>query len=938
MVAGRRLPGIHVDTAPPAFSGGQFPRMDVAVFVGIAERGPCHRPVLIESVAAFEAAFGRTVDLAFDPSNGTMLTAHLAPSVRAFFSNGGEQCWVIRVAWTEKLTQAWANAGSDVSDVTPAATGRFAVPGLLGRYPFPSTGESTVEIGELMAASAGAWSSSLSLEARALRQPVPIQNPQSHRWGMRFSCRADLQIGDLLELNERDVGILRYAKIVHSEGQQHWAAWSSSFQQIREEAASKEGHAYLSNRRNRVTAEFFEGPTSRIEFSSQFKELTPKTWIMFFRQGEAIWLRADEVESMSAQGPAWQQVGSRLPETPFIASRLSLDIRSGTPEDSQIVSAIGLTPEASNSLFMIEGDDAAYKSDHNRSARSRPQFASLRGFPKKLEAFRNANAGGIGWDELVRAFVDETALESQRPILRTAFIPLGIDGAFGPGAHRYEAENERALELSGLTPFDHRIFIDPAFAATSAQEIDRQAIQRHDLDGQALFGIHAAYDIPGESVGEASILAAPDAAQPGWREQDDATAFPSPDPGTFVPPTWYDHSGPCLAEANLGDTDTPIQAPDFGRFLDSTVAVLARPRLGVPTLPVIADHFSLSFSSNDENVEFVLEESTSHDFLDAAEIYRGTGNETVLTDRSEGVFYYRLRTERDGNVSQFAARSVTVRRSDYTALPSEPDTTRRVHVAMLRLAAGSAAMTALLSLPREFRANDAQSYASQLVVPGFGDTALTGRERRALSYGGIFHPWIAGGAEDTLITTPPEGAVAGQMARIARENGAWYAPANREFTNVVGLYPAIAPEDWLPSDAARINLILPRPDGFFAHAARSLSGDPDWNQISVRRLFIMLRRMLLTLGNTFLFEPNGPAVRRSIERTLTSHLDLLQRRGAFSGRISSDSYFIRLRSTSTDRSNGRILADIGIAPSHPLEFIEMSLVQQGERLTLEEAA
>ncbi len=907
--------------------------MDVAVFLGIAERGPCHRPVLVESVAAFEATFGGTAELAFDIESGNTLTANLAPSVRAFFSNGGQQCWVIRVAWTPELVNAWSDTGSDTSDVVPASTGRFALRGMLGRFALPSNGESRVEIGELMASSVGAWSTELALSGRALREPVSIIDPVSHRWGLRFSSRSQLTAGDLIELREYDAGILRFAKIVHAEGDQFWAAWSASFLQIAEETPEKEGHAHLAGRRNRVNARFYEGPTSRVVLEREYSEMVAGSWVNFFQQGESVWLRADEVEGAEATGPAWQQVGSRLPETPFVASRLSLDLRSQLGEASRISQGVGLTPESANSLFKLVGDDEHYAGDESRLAQSRPLFSSPHGLAQQLETFRENNAGGIGGSDLARDFVDETALESQRPILRTAFIPLGLDDEFGQSTLPYPSDDQRALELSGLTPFDHRVFIDPSFAGVSTQEIDRHAIQRHDLDGMDLFGIHACYDIPGESVGEASILSVPDAVQPGWVLRQDTTALPDPEPGTFVPPNWHDHSGPCLTEPEIA-----LNEPDYAGFLDCDVVVLPRPRLWGPLRAVTSDSFNLTFTSSVEGVEFVLEESARHDFADAAEIYRGSNTELTIQDRAEGAYYYRLRTELDGNVSQFSARTVIIRSSDYVALPTDIPNTLRVHVAMLRLAAGSAAMTTLLSLPRDFRADDAQDYAAQLVVPGFGDAALTDREARSLSYGGLFHPWIAGGNEDELITLPPDGAVAGQMARIAREQGAWFAPANRDFANAVGIYPAIAREDWLPSDAARINLVLPRPDGFFAHAARSLSDEADWNQISVRRLFIMLRRLLLDIGNTFLFEPNGPSVRRSIERTLVSHLDLLQREGAFSGRISRDSYFIRLRNSRQNHDNGQVLADIGIAPSHPMEFIEVSLVQQGERLTLEEAA
>src|SRR5688500_11275535 len=100
MIVGRatkRLPGIRFEAQAPPLSE-TLPRMDIAVFVGFAASGPLHTPVAIESAAQFAAIFGDDAPLAWDERRGAMLQAHLAPTVRAFFRNGGRRCWVVRVA------------------------------------------------------------------------------------------------------------------------------------------------------------------------------------------------------------------------------------------------------------------------------------------------------------------------------------------------------------------------------------------------------------------------------------------------------------------------------------------------------------------------------------------------------------------------------------------------------------------------------------------------------------------------------------------------------------------------------------------------------------------------------------------------------------------------------------------------------------------------
>lgn len=60
-----------------------------AGFVGLAAQGPLDQPVAVQSAAEFETVFG-----GFD---GSLSNSHLAPSVRAFFANGGQRAWIVRV-------------------------------------------------------------------------------------------------------------------------------------------------------------------------------------------------------------------------------------------------------------------------------------------------------------------------------------------------------------------------------------------------------------------------------------------------------------------------------------------------------------------------------------------------------------------------------------------------------------------------------------------------------------------------------------------------------------------------------------------------------------------------------------------------------------------------------------------------------------------------
>jgi phage tail sheath protein FI len=81
-----RTPGVYFEWLERTRTVRE-PRADIAGFVGIAERGPLHEPVRVESWNAFTSTFGTHI-----------AAGYLAYAVEAFFANGGTTCWVVRVA------------------------------------------------------------------------------------------------------------------------------------------------------------------------------------------------------------------------------------------------------------------------------------------------------------------------------------------------------------------------------------------------------------------------------------------------------------------------------------------------------------------------------------------------------------------------------------------------------------------------------------------------------------------------------------------------------------------------------------------------------------------------------------------------------------------------------------------------------------------------
>ena len=108
-------------------------RTDIAAFVGIAQRGPLHKPIAANSWKQFQATFGTFI------SDG-----YLAYSANAFFQNGGQRMYAVRVAAPSVSTS------SNPSAVQPADGSASVVlnvqgfaPGALVTVQQTATGQTT---------------------------------------------------------------------------------------------------------------------------------------------------------------------------------------------------------------------------------------------------------------------------------------------------------------------------------------------------------------------------------------------------------------------------------------------------------------------------------------------------------------------------------------------------------------------------------------------------------------------------------------------------------------------------------------------------------------------------------------------------------------------------------------------------------------------------
>jgi hypothetical protein len=527
--------------------------------------------------------------------------------------------------------------------------------------------------------------------------------------------------------------------------------------------------------------------------------------------------------------------------------------------------------------------------------------------------------------------------------LPQAWIPLGLDGTFSDAVKAID-EGRTALERDGLSRFDAELFLDPGPAPSRSGRIVEDAERILYVDQRPLFGIHGAFGIAdGANFNPVSLIAIPDAAQPGWRKRVPET-MPPPVRKAEAPAHWFDHRGPCASiPRELAEAPAPIRS----RFLDCSTRVLEPPEFEPIESPLSPGSVELRWSSLGEGTIYRLEMASLADFQGAEIIYSGTDVSHVVQARTEGFYYFRLRAERDGEVSAPALLHFAVRGAAWDSLTPtaySAATLLSVQRAAMRMAAGSGEMFALLSLPRHYHAPEAIAHGRDLAEwrqgplgnPDMFDT----NERRTLSFAALHHPWIAfrdrGGV--ALAAAPPDGAVAGVHARRTIARGAWIAAANEPLRDIVALTPQIGDGDWPALDAGRINFLRRDARGFLLLDADTLSDEPDWRHINVRRLMSLLRRAAIRRGASYVFEPNGDVLRRAVERGFGQMLDHMFRLGAFAGRKPEEAYRVSVDPTAADREAGRLIVEIGVAPSQPMRFITVRLAQSGERFTIAEEA
>ena len=209
-------------------------------------------------------------------------------------------------------------------------------------------------------------------------------------------------------------------------------------------------------------------------------------------------------------------------------------------------------------------------------------------------------------------------------------------------------------------------------------------------------------------------------------------------------------------------------------------------------------------------------------------------------------------------------------------------------------------------------------------------------------YAAMYWPWIkvADPVAGKQIFVPPSGHMAGIWARNDANRGVHKAPANEVVRGAVTLELNITKGEHDTLNPVAVNCIRAFPgQGIRVWGARTLSSDPEWRYLNVRRLFNYVEKSILQGTNWVVFEPNDPKLWDSVKRTITMFLRRVWRDGALFGRTPGEAFFVKCDEENNppeNRDAGILTVELGIAPVKPAEFVVFRISQFSDGASLEE--
>ena len=936
-----RLPGVYIETvAPPR--ADTLPRMDIAAFVGFAAAGPIDRPVPVEDISRFRDIFGPDLLLARDAEKDSDQFSLLGPAVEAFFANGGQRAFVVRVA-----------------DAQTAATIQFPIPGLVSSLD-PTDGAMA------RARAPGMWPAGFAADPRWSRRTL-LPTPGTSLVAadgvltLPLAIRSHLPApGDLIEATFEAAGLIALIAVDRISATTVIAR--DVFWRMRGPSSPLAQGAIGIDDDGLVAAD----PTAVDTLLATDPGVTPSslsllTFDLVLWNGRRIAYRLNDLAFCSGHPRYW----ATLPDDAALFGELF-----GRPARRQDAQAARFRTDITAPRFPLAGPEEpattiwlpdAMKTRESRSNARAPNLPAtgrlaaegLLRFSDSL--FVDGRFARLTTDSLVSELEARyaMALEQSGPALRGihSLLPLQEVAmiAVPDAVHRPWTDS-----LSeGPAPLTAPL-LDPL--PRSLDPFDRVVLTWTAVAGAQTYRVELGTDTTFTSP-TVTYTSDPQAFL-SW--ENDCPAFAAARvraerPGEIGP--WSNTRASFVPEETFEDC----------AFTDPDLLSLV---LTVQTAPTRLLSWAFETGALEPGDAFELQSGLTATLDDGAAVAIDPAAQMHEPDPIVDLpRYFRVRVRRGDATGPWSAtmRIDPTGRSSFALLPAtryadDPDPAgsgqgqlTAIHRAMIRFAAARGDMVALLSLPQHFETRQVQGQLARLspriddIAGGdddpMGDLLVPGLrfgEEAALSYAAMQHPWLATVDATTQAFQPPDGFAAGLIAKRANGPGVWIASANQTIAGGIALSPRMEDDAIAQLIAQQVNVLRRDPRGFLIFNAETLSTAYEWSPLPVRLLMILLRRLALREGRVYVFEPHSADFRAQVRRRFERMLSQIHERGGFAGDTPAQSFQVVTGDSVNppgDVALGRFVTELRVAPSRPFRYINIRLLRTGaEQLSVEERA
>ena len=233
-----------------------------------------------------------------------------------------------------------------------------------------------------------------------------------------------------------------------------------------------------------------------------------------------------------------------------------------------------------------------------------------------------------------------------------------------------------------------------------------------------------------------------------------------------------------------------------------------------------------------------------------------------------------------------------------------------------------------------------------MIVPGNISSAFL-----QLSY-----PWLKTTGSGTLLESlePPDGVLTGLQARNALTRGTFTSATKIVPAEVYDVEPALPAQEMKSSAQAltwgkpsavpkalieRISLFGPTPSGLQLLSDVTAYPGESYRSGPVNRLVNVICRAARRMGDSAVFENNGPRLWGRVQRFLQNLLTRLWSLNALYGASASDAFSVRCdKSTMTQNAldNGQLIAEVTFVPAATLETITVKLAMETSGTSVQE--